>query len=395
MVYNKKKVAIGIVALIGFLTTVKLAFIYYNANFNPYALSSFCSVNDFIDCDGIAKTTESQFLGVPLALWGMFLYAFIGLLLFVDKLKNIKFLKFFEVFKNPMSYIAALGLISFAISMILFGLSLFSIKKLCILCFLTYLLNLLIGAIAAEGTGFKKAFTDSVKDLIDGVKIKKYAIALSVVVLIAAALLTYTKTSYILAPQAKNAAEFKEFVKAKTNKYAVSGNLLGKENATVIVYSYTDYRCPICSAYNIMIHKLVREFKNVRIVHKNYPLDTACNKYLRQEFHKGACMMAKFAIAAEKQGKFWDLNSKLFEKQPKNEAEIIEIAKKLKLDTDRLVDDANSIETMHQIQADIDEAVHLGINGTPTTVINGKVHIGIMPYDKFKEWFIDAGAKRK
>ena len=25
-------------------------------------LSSFCSVNDFIDCDGIAKTTESQFL---------------------------------------------------------------------------------------------------------------------------------------------------------------------------------------------------------------------------------------------------------------------------------------------------------------------------------------------
>ena len=96
-----KKIAIGIIILIGLVTTIKLGIIYYNANFNPYALSSFCSVNDFIDCDGIAKITESQFFGVPLAFWGMFLYAFMGLMLFVDKLKNFKLLKFLEVFKNP------------------------------------------------------------------------------------------------------------------------------------------------------------------------------------------------------------------------------------------------------------------------------------------------------
>ena len=39
--------------------------------------------------DGIAKTTESQFSGIPLAYWGMFLYLFITFLLFVDKLKNL------------------------------------------------------------------------------------------------------------------------------------------------------------------------------------------------------------------------------------------------------------------------------------------------------------------
>ena len=394
MTIDKKKLSIGIVALIGFITTIELGIIYYNANFNEYALHSFCSINNFIDCDGIAKTTESQFLGIPLAFWGMFLYAFIEILLFADKLKNVKFLKFFEVFKNPMSYIAALGLISFSISMILFGLSLFSIKKLCILCFFTYLLNLLIGLIAAKGIGFKKAFVDSVKDLVDGVKIKKYGIALSVVAVIAVAFLAYTRTTYVFAPQVKRAAEFKEFAKAKTNKYAVSGNLLGKENATLVVYSYTDYRCNICSIYNIMIHKLVREFKNVIIIHKNYPLDTECNKYMRQEFHHGACMLAKFAVAAEMQGNFWGFNSKLFEKKPKTEEEVLEIAKKLKLDTDKLLEDANSIETLHRIQADIDEAAHLGINGTPTTVIKGKVHIGLMPYSEFKKWFIDEGAKK-
>ena len=88
----KKKISIAAIAGVGILTTIKLAIIYYNANFNPYALSSFCSVNEFIDCDGIAKTPEAQFLGIPLAYWGMFYYAFVFLMLFAPKLKNIKLL---------------------------------------------------------------------------------------------------------------------------------------------------------------------------------------------------------------------------------------------------------------------------------------------------------------
>lgn len=392
---DKKKLSITALAVVGLVTTVKLAIIYYNANFNPYALSSFCSVNDFIDCDGIAKTTESQFLGIPLAFWGMFLYAFIFLMLFVDKLKQIKFLKFLEVFKNPFAYIAALGVISFTISMILLCLSLFDIKKLCILCAFTYLLNLLIGMIAAKGIGFKEAFKQSFFDFRDALKIKPYAIAFTAVAIAAAAFLTYTKVSYVFAPQVKKQLEFKEFRKAKTNKYAVSGNLLGQEDAKVVLHAYTDYRCPMCYSYNIMIHKLAKELKNVKIVHHNMPLDTECNKYLRQEFHKGSCMMAKYAIAAEKQGKFWDMNNKLFEKQPNTEQEILEIAEKLNLDINKLQDDANSIETLRQIQTDITSAYNNRINGTPSTLINGKSHVGMRPYSEMKEWLINEGATTK
>ena len=395
MTIDKKKLTISILPIIGIITTIKLAIIYYNANFNPYALSSFCSVNDFIDCDGIAKTTESQFFGIPLAYWGMFLYAFIFLMLFVDKLKNIRFLKFLEVFKNPYSYIAALGVISFTISMILLCLSLFEIKKLCVLCAFTYLLNLLIGMVAARGIGFKEAFKQSFIDFRDALKIKPYAIAFGIVMIIAASFLTYTSVSYVFAPQLKKQKEFKEFTKAKKNKYAVSGNLLGVENPTVELHAYTDYRCPMCFAYNIMIHKLAKEMKNVKIIHHNMPLDTECNKYLRREFHQGSCMMAKYAIAAEKQGKFWDMNNLLFEKQPNTEKEILELAQKLNLDLNKLQDDANSLDTMHKIQADIDEASSMGINGTPSTVINGKSHVGMKPYSELKQWVTDEGGIEK
>ena len=49
---DKRKLTIQILSIIGFALTIKLAMIYYVANYEKYALSSFCSINDFIDCDG-------------------------------------------------------------------------------------------------------------------------------------------------------------------------------------------------------------------------------------------------------------------------------------------------------------------------------------------------------
>lgn len=381
----KKKILIGSIAFIGIITTIKLAIIYYNANFNPYSLPSFCSVNEFIDCDNVAKTSESQFFGVPLALWGMFLYAFILLMLFAEKLKNHKLLKFLEVFKNPYAYIGALGLISFAISMILLGISLFEIKKLCILCAFTYILNLLIGIIATDGH-FIKAIKQSFADFIDAVKIKKYLIALIVVVICASGFLTYTTKSMVLAPQVKKQALFKEFTSAKKNKYAVTGNVLGEENAKKIVYVYSDYQCPICYAHNIMMHKLAKEVKGIKIVHKNLPLDVECNGYLQAPFHEGSCIDARYAIASEKQGKFWEMNDILFQNKPKTEDELLKLLKDKDFDIERLQNDANSMETSAQIKKEIDEAYKKGINGTPTTMIDNNAHVGIKPYKDYVEW---------
>lgn len=380
----KKKISIALLALIGIVTTIKLAIIYFNANFNPYALPSFCSVSDFIDCDGIAKTTESQFLGIPLAYWGMFLYFFILLMLVVDKLKNVKFLKFLEVFKNPMAYIASLGIISFAISMILLCLSLFEIKKLCVLCAFTYVLNLAIGFIAASGTGFVNSIKQSFRDFMDALTVKKYLIAFIVVMIATFGFLTYTTVSMKFAPQVKHSQKFKEFT--GKNKYHVKGNILGDKDAKIVIYTYSDYQCPICPVHNVMMHKLAKEVKGIKIVHRNLPLDTDCNVYLRDPFHKGSCIDARYAIAAEKQGKFWEMNNLLFDKKPQTEEEVLKIAKKLGFDMQKLQEDANSLETFEQVKNEIDEAYRSGINGTPTTMINDEAHVGIRPYEEYKKW---------
>lgn len=388
-----KKILILFFAFIGFLTTIKLAIIYYDSNFNPYALPSFCSVNGFIDCDGVAQTIHSQFFGIPLAYWGMGLYVFIIFLTFVDKIKNINFLKFLEVFKNPMDYIATLGYISFIISMILAGVSVFEIRKLCILCVFTYFLNLCIAITATNfKAGLLNSFKSSAVDFIAALKIKKYLASFIALVILGVSVLAFTTLSYCFTPQVKRYEAITKYAKMKTNPFKVVGNVLGDENGKTIVYIYTDYKCPICRAYNVITHRAATELSGVKIIHRNFPLDNECNSHIPKAFHEGSCTLSRYSIAAENQGRFWDFNSELFEKEPKNEGEILKLAKSMGFDTIKLRADANSEKTKEILNNDIESAIDLRIDGTPSLVINGKIYQGIKPYYELKDILIKAGA---
>ena len=133
------------------------------------------------------------------------------------------------------------------------------------------------------------------------------------------------------------------------------------------------------------------------IVHHHLPLDNTCNKNMPGQMHEGSCLMAKYAIAAGKQGKFWDINTALFDKESeiKTEADILAVAKKLNLDLNKLQNDAYSKEVEQELLKDINEANELGINGTPAMRINMETKIGIVNYEDLKEKLIKAGAKER
>lgn len=396
----KKTIIILILVAIGFLVTIDLAYIYYQANFNEYALPSFCSISEFIDCDGVARTTESQFFGIPLAYWGLFLYSFIVMLLFADKLKNIPGLKFLEVFKNKFHYIASLGVISFTISMILLCVSLFVIQKLCFMCALTYVLDLIIGIVAVQGIEgfFVGAFKQSFRDFLDALKPVPYRVAFIIVMLCACGFLGWSFATAKFSPALKFDREYGEFTRAKTNKYAVQGNLLGSDAKDAVVLEvYSDYMCPMCYACNIMVHKLVTEFKNLRVEHHALPLDTSCNKFLKEEFHHGSCTMAKYAEAAEMQGKFWEVNSLFFEKKPKDEDAVIKVLENsgFGLDMDKLKKDAHSKEVDKLIQDDINYAIYHKQIGTPALKLGDDFEMGVKGYHELKKWVIKHGGEPK
>jgi protein-disulfide isomerase/uncharacterized membrane protein len=392
---DKRKLLILILSLTGFALTVKLAMIYYVANYVQYALPSFCTISELIDCDGVAKTTLAQFWGIPLAYWGMLFYLTVIFLTIVDKLKNVKFLKFLEVFKNPSSYITFLGTLAFVISMVLAGLSIFRIQKICLLCIATYFIDLLIALISSSCSlkNIIYSYKETYIDFIDGAK--KYTKTFIVLVLLATSFLLYSRLTYSFVPHVKRVKELQRYHKMKFNPYRVSGNTLGEENANVVVELYSDYVCPLCYVHNIMLHKAVKEFSNVRIIHHNYPFDKECNPYIGFSMHPNACFMAKGAIAARKQGNYWEMASLLYENQPKNIDDLKELAKRLNFDEKKFLEDFNSKATYSELEEEVQHADSLDIDSTPTMYVNGDKVVGVMPYKELEEVLIKHGAKRR
>ena len=376
---DKKKLTVQILALIGLALSIKLACIYYVANYEKYALSSFCSISEFVDCDGAARSTVSQFWGIPLAYWGIFFYITILFLTIVDKLKGIRFLKFLEVFKNPMSYIAVLGTIAFTVSMVLAGLSIFKIHKLCILCVITYFIDLIIALVAFS----RNSIIDTFRDFIDGAK--KYTKTFIVLVILAASFLCYSGITYNFVPHIKKSKSIMKYRKMTYNPYRVNGNQLGPENADVVIELYSDFVCPLCYIHNIMLHQAVSEFSNVKVVHHNFPFDKECNPYISVNMHPGACFMSKAAIAARNQGNYWGMSSMLYENQPYNEADVWKIASELGLNAEKLQQDMNSPKTMDEIETELKKAQDLGLDATPTMFVNGEKIVGVKPYYELKE----------
>lgn len=390
---NKKNLLIQLLALVGLGLAIKLAFIYHVANYDKYALSSFCSINDFIDCDGVAKTNSAQFLGIPLAWWGIFFYLVILFLTIVDKLKTIKFLKFLEVFKSPMDYMSTLGAVSFLVSMTLAGISLFVIHKLCILCVATYFIDLTIAVVASDGL-FKnivKSFKVTFLDFLDGAK--KYTKTFIILLILFISFLAYSGVTLNFVPHIKKRNEILKYRKMKVNPYRVKGNLLGAEKAEVVIDLYSDYVCPLCYINNIMLHKAVKEFKNIKIVHHNYPFDKECNPYINVNMHPHACFMSRGAISARKQGNYWEMASLLYENQPKKMDDMLKLVDKLQFDKDRFLKDFESKDVTEEISKELIQAEELEIDATPTMVINGEKIVGVKPYYELKDILIKHGAR--
>ncbi|NNF48093.1 MAG: thioredoxin domain-containing protein [Desulfofustis sp.] len=100
----------------------------------------------------------------------------------------------------------------------------------------------------------------------------------------------------------------------------------------------------------------------VKIAFKNMPL----------RFHKFADPSARAALAAHKQGKFWEFHDKLFGVEKLSNEVIDNIAVELQLDIAKFNKDMNSPEIRQIVNKDLLDAQKAGVTGTPTIFINGK-----------------------
>jgi protein-disulfide isomerase len=150
----------------------------------------------------------------------------------------------------------------------------------------------------------------------------------------------------------------------------------GPEKADVTVVEFTDYQCPYCRRVQSTVQRLIDEHpEKVRHVIKHNPLS----------IHPQAPGAAKAAIAAGRQGKFWEMHASIFENPRQlGEEDLRARARALELDMDQYDEDFASEETAKIIATDQAEARRLGATGTPAFFINGRLLSGAQPYEAFK-----------
>jgi protein-disulfide isomerase len=162
---------------------------------------------------------------------------------------------------------------------------------------------------------------------------------------------------------------------------------IGPANAPITIVEFSDYQCPYCKAwYQQTFDKLMASYPGkIRFVYRDLPLP----------MHPQAVPAAEAANCAGEQGAYWKFHNALFSGQYSlGRTTYVQYASDLGLDAAAFTACLDDHHTQAEVEADAADAARLGLNGTPSFVINGQVLVGAQPFEQFKA-IIDADLAAK
>jgi protein-disulfide isomerase len=140
----------------------------------------------------------------------------------------------------------------------------------------------------------------------------------------------------------------------------------GPENPVLTIVEFSDLQCPYCAQTAPVLDSLTRAYpKDVKVIFKHFPLS----------FHPQAKAAAAAAIAAGKQGKFFEFRYKVASHfRDLKDSVYLGVAKEIGLDMERFKKD---MVLSPEVGAILDEDMQLGrkigVEGTPTIFVNGRL----------------------
>ncbi len=150
----------------------------------------------------------------------------------------------------------------------------------------------------------------------------------------------------------------------------------GPKVAPVTLVKFEDFHCPFCKRAQSTIAELLSRYgKKLKLVHRDFPIDS---------LHPQARKAHEAARCANDQGKFWDYHDILYDNAPKASLDDLKAyAKQLGLRMTEFESCLTSGKYQAAVQADVDDGQRLGITGTPTFYINGRLLSGAQPLASF------------
>lgn len=370
MPYAWYYIPVVLIAMIGFFDACYLAVSHYRV-YTDMEYQSFCAISRAFNCDTVSQSPYSILIGVPVPVWGIIGYAVVILLLLFARPQLVSGKRIWT-----LVFLISLGFSIY--SMVLALISTFWIDSYCIMCILSYAVNLLLLYFSWL---IRKRF--QVEPLLSAVKLdvehllprskRSLGFLVCCVSILLAGLAALPSYWRLKPPELSQ--------EIPTGTTAEGFPWCGAEHPKLVITEFADYRCFQCKKMHFFLRNLIQKNPDkIRLIHRHFPMDQKINPIVREPFHEGAGLLSMIAIAAARDGKFWPMNDRLFElARERQEMDTKMLARDIGMDPKSLVDALLDPRTKAHLSRDIQDGIRLGISGTPAYLVEGNLYLGWLP----------------
>ena len=348
-----------------------------------------CSAGTF-NCHAVTAGRRGAFLGMPLALWGLVGYVAVFALSLLGRQSA-------EAAAPAATLLFSLSAVFVGLDLALLGLMAFVIRYVCLFCLLTYAVNVSLLVVSARSLGVPRRAALGQLGAALGFLVpsrKRPAVegfwGVMVLGVLGAAGVHAATTFVTRSSPAQIRQQIRGFVANQSRvRVEVAGDpAIGPADAPLQLVEFSDFFCPACqraSKLNTVI--LASHRQDVRFIFKHYPLDTACNGKISRMVHPGACRVAAASECAHLQGKFWPFHDVVFAEGHRYNLNQLEgDVRRLGMDPAAFEACMASGQGMEAVKRDIEEAVKINVQSTPTYVLNGIIITGGFTPAVFEEF---------
>ena len=338
-----------------------------------------CSADKAVNCNVVNTSEYSEFIGIPIATWGMGLYILVAWLAFLGLRRQA----------SVLGLIAAIGAGATVYSGFLFYISKVQIGFVCLWCMRLYAANLalflipLVGGALRMGPVPKALISQSAGHLLITTLIAIGGQQAYHMSLIGSAPKSLDKTvkegsGDVEAGtlQARSIPTTTEKKKKASMTIGPNDAWRGNPKATVTVVEFADFECAYCKRAAGQFERLYAAYGDrVLFVFKHFPMSTWCNSGVKYNKHANACRAAYAAECAKDQGKFWSFTDMMFKNQHSlGRKDLAIYAKEVGLDVDKFKSCTRSKKGKAKVLQDSKLGKSLDVRGTPRIFVNGELY---------------------
>lgn len=153
---------------------------------------------------------------------------------------------------------------------------------------------------------------------------------------------------------------------------------VGPEHAQITIVKAYEFACGYCYKVRDTLDQLMAAYPGkIKLVYQPFIVHADV-----------AVSPAMSVCAADMQGKFMEMNNAVWEKgfveRDLGEEKMASLAGELGLDMTRFQADVRSPACLERLQKSVENLSSLGVSGTPTFFINGRMLVGAQPLGAFK-----------